>query len=207
MARKLKDYPKISLKPEDLDGKVDVGQLFGRAGSVHIEIGCGKGTFLVNEAKIDGEVNFLGIERANKYYRWSVDRLGRHGLGNVKIVRADAVEFLRHFIADGSVACFHIYFPDPWPKRRHDKRRFFCRPNVEELIRCLQAGGIINVATDDAEYFEVMNEVMGARRSYLTPSEFIRPTGAQPGEWTGTNFERKYIRQGKRIYTTAWKKV
>lgn len=207
MARKLTDYPEISVNPEDLDGTIDFVRLFGRPGPVHIEIGCGKGTFLVNQAPFSPEVNFLGIERANKYYRWVVDRLGRHSLGNVRVVRADAAEFLQRFVGDGSVGCFHIYFPDPWPKRRHHKRRFFCRSNVQELIRCLAAGGVIKAATDYEEYFEAISGVMEALKSHLGPSEFVRPPGAQEGEWTGTNFERKYIKQAKRIYTAAWKKL
>ncbi|MHC4603695.1 MAG: tRNA (guanosine(46)-N7)-methyltransferase TrmB, partial [Planctomycetota bacterium] len=85
MARTLKDYPSVALKTEDLDGKIDFARIFGRPGPVHIEIGTGKATFLLNEAMSQPNVNFLGIERARKYYRFAVDRIGRWDLKNVRI--------------------------------------------------------------------------------------------------------------------------
>ncbi len=87
MARILKEYPSVALKPENLDGKIDFVRVFGRAGPVHIEIGTGKGTFLLNQARAQPGGNFLGIEWARKYYRYAVDRIGRWGLTNVRIIR------------------------------------------------------------------------------------------------------------------------
>ena len=87
MARILKDYPGIALKPEDLDGKIDFALIIGRSGCLHVEIGSGKGTFLLNQAKAQPGDNFLGIERARRYYRYAVDRIGRWGLTNVRIIR------------------------------------------------------------------------------------------------------------------------
>ncbi|MBN1393186.1 MAG: hypothetical protein JW947_10345, partial [Sedimentisphaerales bacterium] len=118
MAKILKDYPSVALKPEDLNGKIDFVQIFGRKNPVHIEVGSGKAAFLLNQAKAQQNVDFLGIEWARKYYRYAVDRIGRWGLKNVRIIRTDAVYFLINFVPDNSVDCFHIYFPDPWPKKR-----------------------------------------------------------------------------------------
>ncbi len=123
MAKILKDYESVSLKPEKLEAPVDFVEVFGRNGPVHIEIGSGKGTFLVNQAKVRFEVNFLGIEWASKYYRHAVDRIGRHGITNVKMMRTEAASFLAELVPQQSIDCFHIYFPDPWPKTRHHKRR------------------------------------------------------------------------------------
>ena len=158
--KQLKDYENISLKPENLDGKIDFAQIFGRSGPVHIEIGSGKGTFLVSQARHDPEVNFLGIEWAGKYYRHAVDRVGRWDLRNVRIIRADAAQFLAEYVEDSTVMFFHVYFPDPWPKKRHHKRRFFKGANMEQMLRCLDVGGVINVATDYAEYFEPIEDVI-----------------------------------------------
>jgi len=143
MARILQDYPGISLKVEDLDGKIDFVRIFGRTGPVHIEIGAGKGTFLLGQAAAQPGDNFLGIEWAGRYYRHAVDvdRIGRWGLTNVRIMRTDAAEFLADSVPDDSIDCFHIYFPDPWPKKRHNKRRFICPANLEHLIRCLKTAG------------------------------------------------------------------
>jgi tRNA (guanine-N7-)-methyltransferase len=198
MARILEDYPGVSLNPEDLDGKIDFIRILGRSGPVHVEIGTGKGTFLLNQARAQPDDNFLGIEWARRYYRYAVDRIGRWGLTNVRIIRTDAAAFLADFVPDDSVDCFHIYFPDPWPKKRHHKRRFICSANLEHLIRCLKTGGQIRIATDHTDYFEQIEKVVTARSDKLEKINFLPTAGANRGEWVGTNFEP--------IYTIALRK-
>ncbi len=207
MARTLKDYPGVSLRTENLDGQIDFAKLIGRPGGVHIEIGAGKGTFILNQAKAQPDANFLGIEWARKYYRYAVDRIGRWDLKNVRIIRTDAAVFLADFIPDNTVDFFHIYFPDPWPKNRHHKRRFFCPANLEHLIRCLKTGGQIRIATDHADYFEQIKEVLAARNDKLQEIEFLPAAGAEVGEWVGTNFERKYLKDQRPILTIAVRKI
>jgi len=207
MARILQDYPGISLKAEDLDGKIDFVRIFGRSGPLHIEIGAGKGTFLFGQAAAQPGDNFLGIERARKYYRYAVDRIGRWGVTNVRIIRTDAAGFIADSVPDDSVDCFHIYFPDPWPKKRHHKRRFICPANMEHLIRCLKKAGQLHIATDHADYFEQIKLVLAAKSDALEEIDFIKPAGAESGEWTGTNFERKYIKDQRPIYTIAVRKT
>jgi len=206
MGRELKEYADVSLQVEDLGVQIDCARIFGRSGPVHIEIGSGKGTFLVAQAKAQPEVSFLGIEWTRKFYRHAVDRIGRWGLRNVRILRADAATFLRDFVPAGSVDCFHIYFPDPWPKKRHHKRRFLQSSNLEVLIRCLKPGGEIQVATDHADYFDQIRQVTSAYRERLEEIEFERPASAWEGESTGTNYERKYVKQSRPIYTAAFRK-
>jgi tRNA (guanine-N7-)-methyltransferase len=207
MSRVLNEYPAVVLQPENLAGRMNFCDIFGRSAPVHIEIGSGRATFLVNEAKTKPYEDFLGIEWCSKIYRYAVDRVGRWGLGNVRIVRDDAALFIKEFVADGSVDCFHIYFPDPWPKKKHHKRRFISSKNLEELLRSLKAGGIIKVATDHAGYFEQIRQVLADER--IKEIEFFPTSGAQPdkGEWAGTNFERKYLKEGRPIYTLACQKV
>jgi tRNA (guanine-N7-)-methyltransferase len=195
------------LRPEDLEGQIDFTKLIGRPGNVHVEIGAGKGTFLLNQAKALPDDNFLGIEWARKYYRYAVDRIGRWDLKNVRIIRADAVVFLAEFIPDSSVDFFHIYFPDPWPKKRHHKRRFLCTVNLENLLRCLKSGGQIRIATDHAEYFEQIKAVLAERSDKLQQIEFRPTAGAGVGEWVGTNFERKYLKDQRQIQTIAVRKL
>lgn len=228
MARTLKEYPSIALKPEELNGKIDFVQIFGRPGPVHIEIGTGKAAFLLNEARAQPQVNFLGIEWASKYYRYAVDRIGRWGLTNVRIIRTEAATFLANSIPDNCVDCFHIYFPDPWPKRRHHKRRFFCPANLEHVLRTLKMGGLLKIATDHIDYFQQIKDLISARslavagiyppkcrrRRTATSSgtgfeeiEFLPAAGADIGEWLGTNFERKYRKENRPIYTLAVRKT
>jgi tRNA (guanine-N7-)-methyltransferase len=206
MRRELKEYAEVALSAEDLGDRLDFVQIFGRAGPVHIEIGSGKGTFLVAQARAQPEVSFLGIEWARKFYRHAVDRIGRWGLRNVRLVRADAAAFLRDLVPPESVDCFHIYFPDPWPKKRHHKRRLLQSSNLEVVVRCLKPGGEIRIATDHADYFEQIRQVTSAYGDTLEEIEFERPAGAREGELTGTNYERKYVRQSRPIHTAAFRK-
>jgi len=104
------------------------------------------------------------------------------------------------------VDCFHIYFPDPWPKKRHHKRRLLQSSNLDLVIRCLKLGGEIRVATDHEDYFHQIQEVTAACRDGLEPIEFECPAGARAGELTGTNYERKYVKEGRPIYTAAFRK-
>ena len=210
MARKnIKDYTNVSLREEDIRGKIDFEAIFGRKAPVHIEVGSGKGTFLVTAAKEMPEVNFLGIEWANKFYKLAVDRIGRWGIDNVRIIRTDVAYFLPEFVPDTSVSWFHIYYPDPWPKARHNKRRFICTRNMQEILRCLEVGGIINIATDHADYFEQMKEVFTEQveKAAIEIVDFTRAPGAEDGEMAGTNYERKYIIEGRKSYTIAARKL
>jgi len=206
MSRILKKFPNLTIAPQDLSGRVEFSDIFGRLAPLHIEIGSGKGTFLVNQARQEPQANFIGIEWASRYYRFAVDRAGRWNLNNVRIIRTDAAFFLAEYVPDASVDCFHIYFPDPWPKKRHHKRRFFNDSNTDQLIRCLKPEGAIRVATDFEEYFEQIKALLSARLDRLEQVDFLPTSGAGIGEWVGSNFERKYLKENRPIFTIAVKK-
>lgn len=203
------EYRNILIEPENIAGKLDFGDLFGRSAPVEMEVGSGKGTFLLDEAKTFPEKNFLGIEWANKYYKYAVDRIGRWGVRNVRLMRTDAAAFMAEHISGASIHVFHLYFPDPWPKKKHHRRRFFCDENLVHLLRILKPDGIINIATDHAGYFEQMTDVAGRaiEQGLVKEIEFIRPAGAREGEIVGTNYERKYMKEGRRTYTLALQKI
>jgi tRNA (guanine-N7-)-methyltransferase len=200
MARAFKDYPDIAVDPAALDGSIDFARIFGRTQPVHVEIGSGKGTFLLNEARAFPDINFLGIEWASKYYRHAVDRIGRWGLSNVRLIRTDATAFLCESLPNESVTCFHVYFPDPWPKKRHHKRRFICNSNIEQILRILKTSGQLRIATDHAGYFEHIKTVLDAYAARLEKTEFHPTAGAKTGEWVGTNFERKYLKEKRSVF-------
>ncbi len=184
--------------------------IFGNNNPVEIEVGSGKGTFIVNQSRKHPEVNYLGIEWANKFYKYSVDRVRRWGLSNVRLLRADAREFIAKYVSDASVRVFHIYFPDPWPKRRHNRRRFFQEDNILQVIRCLKKNGQLRLATDHKEYFDSIETVLlGNKRiaDCFEQIEFLPVDAADDGEWVGSNFERKYLKEGRPIYTLALRKV
>jgi tRNA (guanine-N7-)-methyltransferase len=206
MTRTLNAYPSLELNPDAIKDKLSFSDVFGRSAPVHIEVGSGKGTFLVHEASSFSDRDYLGIEWASKYYRYAVDRIGRRGLTNVRMIRTDAAVFLHDHVSEESVTCFHIYFPDPWPKKRHNKRRFFNEANLELLLRLLKPQGMVRIATDHEDYFQQIQRVIVEHSERLEEALFPPTAGANTGEWVGTNFERKYLKEERSIYKVAVKK-
>ncbi len=164
---------------------------------LEIEIGSGKGTFLVQEAPRHPGTNFLGIEYAGEFYRYAADRIARHHLDNVRMLHADAVEFLRYRVPDAICTVLHIYFPDPWPKSRHHKRRTLQESNLRAFRRILTPRGEIRIVTDHEGYWEWIEEHAGRCADLYDREPFTQPASAADGELVGTNFERKYRREGR----------
>lgn len=184
---------------EDADPTLRCADVFGNDQPLEVELGIGKGRFLIDSAQRRPEVNFFGVEWARKYLRIALDRCEKRDLTNVRLVRADAREFVEFFLPTDSVQAFHLYFPDPWPKKRHHKRRLFDDAFVREVTRVLRVGGLLRLATDHEEYFEVMDEVLG-RADGLAETESV---------WDGvrTNYEDKYIASGKQINRRVMEKI
>jgi len=191
----------IGLEADTLPKPLNFPVLFGNANPVELEIGIGKGTFLTDQAKARPDVNFFGIEWARWFWRYSSDRLRRAGVTNARTIRAEASFFLREFVTDGALSVVHIYFPDPWPKSRHHKRRLIQPSFLKEIERVLKPGGRVQIVTDHKGYFEQIEPVV--RGSRLTVSEYHRPGSAADGEFVGTNFERKYQREGRPFHAIA----
>ena len=119
--------------------------------------------------------------------------------------RADASFFFAEFVPENSLSVVHIYFPDPWPKKRHHKRRLIQEPFLKLAHRSLIAGGRLQIVTDHQEYFEQIQAVVNG--SALRVIEYNRPGSANEGEFVGTNFERKYRREGRPFYAVAAEKI
>lgn len=173
-----------------------------------IEIGSGKGTFLVQQATIQPEVNFLGIEWAAEFYRYAADRIRRRGLANVKMLHGDATEFLRFWCASEVASVIHLYFSDPWPKKRHHKRRVVQEQTLMEFHRVLEPGGQLRLVTDHDGLW-AWYEQHAALPTIATLFEhvpFERPCSAGKNEMVGTNFERKYAREGKPFHAMTLEK-
>ena len=166
-----------------------------------IEIGSGKGTFLVQQATLEPETNYLGIEWAREFAVYTADRIRRHGLSNVRVLNTDATAFLRWRVPDGSAAVVHLYFPDPWPKTRHHRRRTLQEAFLRDCWRILQPAGELRVVTDHDDYWAWMEREFATVTSGESPLferlPFERPGSAREGELVGTNFERKYRREGR----------
>lgn len=168
---------------------------------LELEIGSGKGTFLIQQAAKAPLVNYIGVEWARAFWLYASDRCRRHGLTNVRLLRAEAGMFVRQYVPDGCLRQVHIYFPDPWPKKRHHKRRLVQAPFLNQLHRVLEPAGCVRLATDHADYFQWMNDQARQVDHLFDKRDFDSPDSAAQGELVGTNFERKYRREGRPFYS------
>jgi tRNA (guanine-N7-)-methyltransferase len=162
-----------------------------------LEIGSGKGTFLLQEAPAHPGTKFLGIEYAGEFYRYAADRLRRAGVPNVQMLYADAVEFVTHWLADGCCRVVHLYFSDPWPKARHHKRRVVQDATLAQFHRVIAPGGELRLVTDHDALWAWYEEHAARNAHLFERLAFERPAAAGDGEVVGTNFERKYRREGR----------
>jgi tRNA (guanine-N7-)-methyltransferase len=165
--------------------------------SLQIEIGSGKGTFLVQQAPQQHDVNYLGIEKNGEFYRFAADRVRRHGLANVRLLWSDAGEFLHFRCADGVADIVHLYFSDPWPKKRHHKRRLIQDRSLSDLHRVLAAGGQLRLVTDHDDLWAWYADHAARHEHLFEPRSFDRVESAGDGEIVGSNFERKYRREDR----------
>ena len=164
---------------------------------LEIEIGSGKGTFLVQQSVLEPETNFLGIEWAGEFFRYAADRIRRHQFSNVKMLHTDATEFIRHWCADGIAQVIHLYFSDPWPKSRHHKRRVVQDETLQQFHRLLVPGGELRLVTDHRELWGWYEDHARRNEHLFSRTIFDSPRSAGESEVVGTNFERKFAREGR----------
>lgn len=185
---------------------LDWRALFPEGGRrVQVEVGAGKGRFLIRAAGSDPSSCWVGLERRWSTLSLGVQRIVARGLTNALYIRCDAMEVLRRFVPPASVAVFHVYYPDPWWKKRHRKRRVFSPEFIADLARALEAGGELRTATDVPEYYEEILERVGA--SGLFESISVAPDAS----WSGaseplTSYEAKYLQQGRRPLRAAFRR-
>jgi tRNA (guanine-N7-)-methyltransferase len=181
-------------------------ELFGNANPVEIEVGMGKGLFLLTSALARPKTNFFGIEIARKYQLYATSRFAIRNLKNVKTVCADARWVLRQFVPVASVAAIHVYFPDPWWKARHKKRRVFTPGFAATAARSIAVGGQLHIASDVEEYFGTMMEIL---RSMSSLREIRAETNNASLEEAGyqTNFERKARQKGTPIWRAEFERT
>jgi tRNA (guanine-N7-)-methyltransferase len=188
--------------PPETPLPLDWAHVFGNEQPVEIEVGFGKGLFLLTAGQEHPAVNYLGIEIERKFQLFTANRLAKRRLSNVRLVSTDARNFLRDYVRDASVQAVHVYFPDPWWKKRHHKRRVFTKDFAAACARVLRLGGNLEVLTDVAEYFELISGML-AQQAFL----HLLPATASGGDTFRTNFERKYRQAGKPIHAATYVKA
>jgi len=184
---------------------LDLDSVFGRNASRVLEVGFGAGEHLLARAIAEPQHDFIGIE----VHRPGVGRLLREaeaaGLDNLRVSTTDAVEVLREALPPASVDELVLYFPDPWPKKRHHKRRIVQPPFVALVARVLRPGGLWRLATDWADYAQQMREVLDAAPGFVSLADaggFVtRPDSRPP-----TRFERRGERLGHAVFDLAYRR-
>jgi len=176
-------------------------KVFGKPGSVQVEIGSGDGSFLVQWASLHQDVNFLGIERLLGRARKTSRKANRQRLQNIRLMRIEAAYFVEYLTPPSSVSAFHIYFPDPWPKRKQRKNRLIEARFVEALANALEPAGTVYLRTDDRDYFEQMQDRFGKSprfRSTITHPEL---------ENVLTDFERGFLARNVSTLRAAYERT
>jgi tRNA (guanine-N7-)-methyltransferase len=176
------------------DDPFDAGAVFGRRAPLEVEVGSGKALFLIEAARRSPAHDFLGLELSLAYYRICRERVGRLGARNVRVLRADGRRFVERALGPASVRAFHVYFPDPWPKSRHQRRRLFDPETVDLVLGSLAPGGRLWFATDFLEYGEKVAALLAGYPGLATE----RLAGLWP-EGPRTNYEAKYEAEGRPV--------
>lgn len=178
---------------------------FGRVAPAEVEVGTGKGLFLAAAATADPDTDFLGIELIAKYARFAAARLARRGLTNAKIVHADALRVFRDLLPESSLRAVHVYFPDPWWKARHKKRRIMNEAFLQQVERTLEPGGRLHFWTDVEEYFQT---AVGAIAEYtrLSGPAPVREKPAGHDLDYRTHFERRTRLHNQPVYRAEFRK-
>ena len=174
-------------------GLLDLDAAFGRSAPVILEIGFGMGETTAKIAAARPDDNFLGIEVFNAGVGAMLKRIDEQGLENIRIIQHDAVEVVRDMIAPDTLAGVHVYFPDPWPKKRHHKRRLLQPPFVKLLASRIKPGGYFHCATDWENYAEQMLDVLGNEPLLKNTCENYAP---RPDYRPQTKFETRGLRLG-----------
>ena len=154
---------------------------------LEIDLGCGKGRFLLARAAKNPETNFLGIDRMLRRIRKVDNRARRLDLDNVRLMRVEGYYAVAYLIPPAAVDVYYVFFPDPWPKARHEGHRLFNKLFLDALYRTLAPGGVAHVATDHLPYFEQLSGVFAADARFAPVAPYVPPEDEQ------TDFERYYV--------------
>ena len=185
---------------------IDWATMFGNAHPVEVEIGFGKGLFLHTASGRNPERNYFGVEIVRKYQLVAATRLIQAGRTNVRVACADGKIVLNEQILAGTVDDAHVYFPDPWWKKRHKKRTLFTPDFAESLARILKPGGILHIATDVLEYFALMQATLAVLPAFDPMPPWLEKEPEHTLDYL-THFERKFRMEGRPIGRATYRRT
>ncbi len=180
-------------------------EFFGRQAPFEVEVGSGKGLFMQTACESHPLRNFLGIELARKYARFAAARLAKRQLTNGKMIGGDGLRLFREFLTDESVDAVHVYFPDPWWKDRHRKRRVMKPEFLRDIQRVLVHGGALHFWTDVEEYFHTTLEMIAAETSLAGPLAVAERPAEHDLDYR-THFERRMRMHDEPVYRSEFRK-
>ena len=199
MSEKLPPPESLLVELRSILEPMALAELFPKPQPLEVELGCGDASFLVEYARRNPDTNFIGVERLLGRIQ-KLDKKGRRiGLKNVRGVRIESAYFLQYLLPPHAATALHIYFPDPWPKKKHRRHRLINEGFPALARNALAPGGVVFLRTDDADYFQQMNEVFNAAKEFEkaeTPSSLAEIT---------TDFERDFNAQGIPTLRAAYK--
>ena len=190
---------------DDLPQPWDSATLFGRDAPLEVEVGSGKGLFLQSAAIAMPDHDFLGIEIATKYARFAAARLAKHELPNAIAIHGDGQRLFAELLPDGSLTAVHVYFPDPWWKKRHEKRRVLNERFVREVERTLASGGKLHYWTDVHERFGETLELLARATTLAGPLPVVELPAEHDLDYR-THFERRMRLTGLPVYRAEFRK-
>lgn len=189
----------IEFVPVSIVEQLNFREIFGRDAPVEVDLGCGDGTFLVAMAAQNPDRNFLGIERLLGRVRVACRKIARSNFENVRLLRLESSYVVAHLLPAGAISGFHVLFPDPWPKRRHNRRRLFTAEFLGAIDCALEPSGLLHLATDDADYFRSIYKMITTKSSFSISEEAT--------EFPMTAFEQKLAGNGAAIHRLLLRKV
>jgi tRNA (guanine-N7-)-methyltransferase len=191
--------------PDALPRPWDPDALFERSAPLEIEVGSGKGLFMHSAASAKPAHNFLGIEIATKYARFAAARVAGSGLKNAVMVHGDAQPIFADLLPDNSIAAVHVYFPDPWWKKRHEKRKVLNERFVKQVERVLIPGGALHYWTDVLDRFEATLELLAKETTFDGPLEVPERAPEHDLDYR-THFERRTRLAELPVYRSEFRK-
>ncbi len=186
------------LIPADWGLQLDLNEIYGNEHSLEVELGCGKGRFVATRAQKNPDINYLAVERMKGRAFATADKFRRRDLSNARVLRIEAAYTINALLPPNSIDVLYVFFPDPWPKRRHHTRRLFNDDFMTSLCRTLKPGACVYLNTDHKEYFEVIYELLETHDRFRAVDPVI------PSDDEQTGFEMVFLKQGLDIHRIGY---